>query len=357
MTHTNLEINVRNNAALMTKQPDVSVDLEDLAGYTNHSHYHLDNWDAHFCGRRPDDFVRARESMLWRWRPKSCSLFDFRRISSQQHTLGALLGKLGKRKIVLVGDSISLEQYLSLEGLLGSEIVDAQSETVHINGKPHAGQSTSFITRSGLQVYFTRSDFLVNKDTMKLDLADPKADPLGMPHYTMTNMSHLDWHSSPWTHLLDSPNSYLVLATSAHWWSHRGYGPEQYAAGVRAVLRHLVSKFKGERVFVRASVAGHPQCQLAQGPYSDFLYPHEEHWVNWGEFKGHNDAWRQAIAAQNDTRFVFLDVEPMTRVRPDGHLRPDGPDCLHYCLPGVIDYWTLLLASFWMSCRTGLTAV
>ena len=56
-------------------------------------------------------------------------------------------------------------------------------------------------------------------------------------------------------------------------------------------------------------------------------------------------------------RFVFLDVEPMTRVRPDGHLRPDGPDCLHYCLPGVIDYWTLLLASFWMSCRSGLTAV
>ncbi len=30
-----------------------SEQLERLAGYTNHSHYHLDNWDAHFCGRRP----------------------------------------------------------------------------------------------------------------------------------------------------------------------------------------------------------------------------------------------------------------------------------------------------------------
>ena len=49
-------------------------------------------------------------------------------------------------------------------------------------------------------------------------------------------------------------------------------------------------------------------------------------------------------------RFVFLDVDEMTRTRPDGHLGPPG-DCLHYCLPGVIDYWTLLLASFWMSCR------
>ncbi len=27
--------------------------LERLAGYTNHSHYHLGNWEAHFCGRRP----------------------------------------------------------------------------------------------------------------------------------------------------------------------------------------------------------------------------------------------------------------------------------------------------------------
>ena len=53
--------------------------------------------------------------MLWRWRPHSCRLFDFRSISSQRHTLGALLRKLGPRKIILVGDSLTLEQYLSIE--------------------------------------------------------------------------------------------------------------------------------------------------------------------------------------------------------------------------------------------------
>ncbi|BDA42957.1 probable protein trichome birefringence-like 10 [Coccomyxa sp. Obi] len=312
--------------------------------------------DGLFCVAQ-DDFVRARESALWRWRPNSCSLFDFRPMSSERHTLGALLKKLGPRKIILVGDSLTLEQYLSLEGLLGSEIVDAQSESVHINGEPHAAQAASFITRSGLQVSYTRSDFLVNKDTMELDLPDPKTDPLDIPHYTMTNMSHLGCCSNPWTHLLDSPSSYLVLSTSAHWWSRRGTGPEQHAAAVQSVLRHLVSNFKGEKVFVRVSVAGHPQCQLAQGPYSDVLYQHEAYWHNWGEFKAHNDAWRHGIAALNDSRFVFVDVEPMTRVRPDGHLRPGAPDCLHYCLPGVIDYWTLLLASFWMSCRSGIAAV
>lgn len=49
---------------------------------------------------------------------------------------------------------------------------------------------------------------------------------------------------------------------------------------------------------------------LMQGPYSDLLYKHEEHWVNWGEFKEHNDAWRQAIAAQNDTRCAWPHLHP-----------------------------------------------
>lgn len=88
-----------------------------------------------------------------------------------------------------------------------------------------------------------------------------------------------------------------------------------------------------------------------QGPYSDTEYEHPATWHNWHEFEGHNLAWKTALQQLNDPRFVFLDVEPMTRARPDGHLWPHRPDCLHYCLPGVIDYWTLLLASFWMSCR------
>ena len=62
-----------------------------------------------------EDFVRAQESLLWRWQPDHCSLFDFRPIRTQRHSVGALLAKLGPRKIIFVGDSLVLEQYLSLE--------------------------------------------------------------------------------------------------------------------------------------------------------------------------------------------------------------------------------------------------
>ncbi|EIE24415.1 hypothetical protein COCSUDRAFT_65346 [Coccomyxa subellipsoidea C-169] len=321
-----------------------------------------------------DDLVRARESALWRWQPDGCNLFDFRPARLQQeHNVSSLLANLGQRKIIFVGDSLVLEQYLSLEGLLGSEIVGANEEFVHINGRLHNSQAASFMTRTGLQVHFVRSDYLVNKETMQIDT--PQAvgaagSPVSAPHhamtnstphnvitnsapqYVMTNTSHLVYGSTPWAHMLAHPNSHLVISTSAHWATTRGTGPGRHAAAVQTVARHLAANFKGERVFVRASVPGHPQCHLAQGPYSDALYAHEASWHNWGEFAAHNDAWRNALRALNDSRFVFLDVEPLTRARPDGHLRPGSPDCLHYCLPGVIDYWTLLLASFWMSCRS-----
>ncbi len=39
-----------------------------------------------------------------------------------------------------------------MQGLLGSEIVGANEEFVHINGRLHNSQAASFMTRTGLQV-------------------------------------------------------------------------------------------------------------------------------------------------------------------------------------------------------------
>ena len=58
---------------------------------------------------------------------------------------------------------------------------------------------------------------------------------------------------------------------------------------------------------------------------------------NWSKFHAYDALWKEAIAALLDMRFPFLYVAQMSRARPDGHLRPPD-DCLHYCLPGLIDY-------------------
>mmetsp|Transcript_11975 Transcript_11975/g.27708 ORF Transcript_11975/g.27708 Transcript_11975/m.27708 type:complete len:104 (+) Transcript_11975:2-313(+) len=45
-----------------------------------------------------------------------------------------------------------------------------------------------------------------------------------------------------------------------------------------------------------------------------------------------------------------LDVHPMTILRQDGHVGLDSnvegvPDCLHYSLPGPVDFWNHLMYS------------
>lgn len=112
------------------------------------------------------------------------------------------------------------------------------------------------------------------------------------------------------------------------------------------LLAYLKKNFHGQKVIYRSSVAGHPNCERAQGPYSDRLYPHEEYWYNWSNFSDHNAMWKASLESLGDEKYSYLDIEEMTRVRPDGHLHPSKNDCLHYCLPGVIDYWNFMLLAY-----------
>lgn len=47
---------------------------------------------------------------------------------------------------------VSEDMGVVMQGLLGSEIVGANEEFVHINGRLHNSQAASFMTRTGLQV-------------------------------------------------------------------------------------------------------------------------------------------------------------------------------------------------------------
>ncbi len=52
--------------------------------------------------------------MLWRWRPRSCRLYDFRE-GLGENDAKALLAKLGDSRLVLIGDSMAEEQFISLQ--------------------------------------------------------------------------------------------------------------------------------------------------------------------------------------------------------------------------------------------------
>ena len=144
------------------------------------------------------------------------------------------------------------------------------------------------------------------------------------------------------------------MSTSSHWndtYYNVNLTNEQYQTMTKNVLQYIATNFRGEKVFIKGFSQGHPDCQRALGPYSDVLYPHSNTWYSWGDFPAHNNLWKVAIKDQGDERITYFDTIEMTSVRPDGHARPPG-DCLHYCQPGVQDYWNLLLCSFLMSCDT-----
>ena len=50
---------------------------------------------------------------------------------------------------------------------------------------------------------------------------------------------------------------------------------------IQNVLAYLQREFKGVRVYIRATVSGHPNCKFAQGPYSNELYEQGPAWHNW----------------------------------------------------------------------------
>lgn len=43
------------------------------------------------------------------------------------------------------------------------------------------------------------------------------------------------------------------------------------------------------------------------------------------------------------SRWRLLDSYTPTFLRADSHMGGNGPDCLHYCLPGPTDHWVRLL--------------
>ena len=102
---------------------------------------------------------------------------------------------------------------------------------------------------------------------------------------------------------------------------------------------------------LRSNDGGDNCILVLQGPLLD-ASP-QISWYNWGQFQTYGQLWRDAITHLNDGRFVYLNVYNMSLARGDGHYLPNGPprpDCLHTCLPGIVDSWNFILASFWMSC-------
>ena len=130
-------------------------------------------------------------------------------------------------------------------------------------------------------------------------------------------------------------------------------------------------------LFIRTTAPGHEDCQKYSEPFPNHesylaTNPTKEHFYKWDKFSLYNDYLatlldlRRRERMQNETfqkstpQTELLDIFYMTVLRPDGHI--SGPectnercktkiDCLHYNLPGPLDWWNHLLFSHLQSVK------
>ncbi|KAF8994564.1 hypothetical protein BDQ17DRAFT_1251603 [Cyathus striatus] len=139
-------------------------------------------------------------------------------------------------------------------------------------------------------------------------------------------------------------------------------------------------------IFYRASAAAHPACAPKTKPYDNTTHAIEmegdmieaiglsttdefrnivQRW-DWDRFDTHNRLWESKVdelAKRREydgkgAKWFFMDVWNMTLQRPDAHTQNLDTkmgtfDCLHWCVPGVVEQWTRLL-NHWLFWTPGM---
>eukprot|EP00271_Cylindrocystis_brebissonii_P001544 TRINITY_DN1180_c2_g2_i1.p1 TRINITY_DN1180_c2_g2~~TRINITY_DN1180_c2_g2_i1.p1 ORF type:complete len:150 (+),score=6.33 TRINITY_DN1180_c2_g2_i1:43-450(+) len=111
----------------------------------------------------------------------------------------------------------------------------------------------------------------------------------------------------------------------------------------KAALAFIRAVLPSAFIVWRALHPGHINCPSYTGPISTHQ-GFETLPYKWSKFPHQNELMRPVVSQAGA---VWLDIEPMSLLRPDGHLAfhagAEGkPDCLHYCTPGPTDFWVVL---------------
>ena len=256
--------------------------------------------------------------------------------------LCSVLNTMGIRRIFFLGDSLTLEQSLSLWMLLGPTedipLTDQSSFRYIISCPNH--NSFSF------RLQYIRNDELVEN-----------SKPVSMRNQVMNCKNYC----YPWTgsYMADDSRTLMVVNIGAHLHDR---------ALFESAIQRFIDTFDNldrvnDIIMFRTLVPGHKNCgQKGLKPYTslaeyvkDSTGEKVKDTYNWGVFTLYNNFMGRLLdirarGQQVGARMELLDVFPMTILRPDGHMADEykapetkRTDCLHYSQPGPIDWWNHLM--------------
>jgi hypothetical protein len=259
---------------------------------------------------------KSLDILKYQWIPNSCILEPF----NPDH-----FGQLLRDKTVLfVGDSLMRQQYNSLRFLLGYQVHDTSL------------QPECFTLSGGTRFCFLWSKYLVNAQEIlkQSDILDTNALLLNETWFNILTNEKID---------------YMIMSVGHHWHKIDKHF-EKYDATVRAVLQYLKNNFKGKAVYYRTSSSGHYGCdkpEKSQILSQQQSYTRRIDRYRWQIPIQKEVIWHETASELGLSFFKVLNISN-TNLRPDGHIeykirKNIVEDCLHWCLPGIPDFWNLFL--------------
>jgi hypothetical protein len=103
------------------------------------------------------------------------------------------------------------------------------------------------------------------------------------------------------------------------------------------------------RLFYRTTAPGHRNCSQFTEPVNDAV--HMEEYVaqsdiyNWNKFQ-HQNELMQNWFDEAGLDYQVIDAYDLMLLRPDNHLNPDTGDCSHNCVPGKPDVYNELILHY-----------
>lgn len=313
-----------------------------------------------FCVLSADAALRdrARAAAAWEWVPAGCGV-----ATPEPPLARSFAAALEGGRLTIVGDSMAKQHAVSLFCELYRTAVDKKA-TAALRAAEH-----TYVLRGGGRVAFVNSDRLVRLTRVAGEL---QAAPI------LADSSAAGRRDESWASRLrmgaEGARDAVVFSSGAHWSELDAVANHRVA--VRGLLAYLLGpnqtrgagrpRFEGSILYRTNFVPG---CSDDAGPSAfDARWEAardrgvETH--NWRMLPAFDRVWaeelrrRELVADDPEDdprrRLAILNVSVLTSLRGDGHVGRYAPadaasrmrnatDCLHFCLPGPIDAWNVLL--------------
>eukprot|EP01062_Namystynia_karyoxenos_P059840 TRINITY_DN51263_c0_g1_i1.p1 TRINITY_DN51263_c0_g1~~TRINITY_DN51263_c0_g1_i1.p1 ORF type:complete len:565 (+),score=116.58 TRINITY_DN51263_c0_g1_i1:147-1697(+) len=244
---------------------------------------------------------------------------------------------MGPRSLLIVGDSLQYEQYMSLHFMLGGEL-----RTLCAAASGHCHHSRLYCN-GRVNITYIRNDWLSAVPLFCYNVLGVRSDHIGYPWMEAATLFDI-----------------VVVLVAAHitpFWTGNAT-PEHWRERIDHIVSYFASPAFRGLVVGRSQAGGHYGCPngavppteryvalwrvMRKEPHYSRMKSSMNKW-RWDLYEHFNSYFRERLSrALPASRRLWLDTATPSQLRPDLH-KGSPNDCLHYCLPGPPDSYNHML--------------